>query len=184
MRAFIVWAGFVGGWLLVAGPVFQAAIDLSEQDIGQEDMRAVAARYTPPPPDSPWWWLFPPVGYVLHRRRSRRIRQGMLALWTPAQRRAWARLGNKATGWLMVAVAGLLLAFRETWQLVEHYHWPLLVFWLLAAGMTIVSAVYTALRMIMAARIGEIEGEGGGQGETRAAAGGARGPRAAGSLDR
>jgi hypothetical protein len=147
VEVFIVWAGFAGAWLLVAGPIFQAAIEFSEQDMEGGEFAALAAKYTPPPRYSGWWWVLPPVGYVLHRRWSRRAHREMLQLATPEQRRMFAQLGNKATGWTMVASAGILLALNETWGVKRHYHWPALAFWLLAVAMTVLSASYTAARM-------------------------------------
>ena len=42
--------GFVGGWLLVAGPVWQAAIELREEEIDQEAIEAVKSTIAVPPP--------------------------------------------------------------------------------------------------------------------------------------
>lgn len=159
MQIFILWCGFLGGWLLVAGPVFQAVIELSEQETKRETIASVTQRYTPPPRNSAWWWLLPPVGYLLHRGRARRRRQEILQLWTPQQLEAIARLSNKATGWAMVASAGVLLALRETWGLTEHYHWSPWRFWLLAAGMAVLSAAYTAVRMSWVGRVRDGAGQ-------------------------
>ena len=30
---FIAWSGFLSAWLLVAGPIYQAAIELEEEDV-------------------------------------------------------------------------------------------------------------------------------------------------------
>jgi len=147
VEVFIVWAGFAGAWLLVAGPIFQAAIEFSEQDMEGAGFTALAAKYTPPPRYRGWWWLLPPVGYLLHWRWSRRAHREMMQLATPEQRRMFAQLGNKATGWTMVALAGILLALNETWGVKRHYHWPVLAFWLLVLAMTALSAAYTGARM-------------------------------------
>ena len=42
--------GFVGGWLLVAGPVWQAALELAEEEIDQEAIEHVKQIVQPPPP--------------------------------------------------------------------------------------------------------------------------------------
>ncbi len=50
---------------------------------------------------------------------------------------------TKAIGWLLVGLGGLLLAVKETWELTEHYEWPVAVFWILVVVMAAMSAVYT-----------------------------------------
>ncbi len=57
------------------------------------------------------------------------------------------RFGNKATGWLFVALGAFFIAVKETWELPEIYHWPVIIFWLLIIVMLIVSAVNTIVRM-------------------------------------
>jgi hypothetical protein len=51
---------------------------------------------------------------------------------------------NKARGWLLVGLGGLLLAVNETWQLREHYEWPVAVFWVLVVGLATGCGLYTA----------------------------------------
>jgi hypothetical protein len=133
---FATWCGFVGAWLLVAGPVYQAALELREQDIAHEEMQAAVASVPQPPPLSPWWWLLPPVGYVLARRRSTRYREQMLNSLNPQQVEAMVQYINKATGWLLVGLGGSLIAIKETWELSERYEWSVGVF----AGLTVAAA--------------------------------------------
>jgi hypothetical protein len=144
MNTFILWCGFVGAWALFAGPVHQAALELGEEEFDRDQFRSISASYTPPPRVSPWWWLVPPIGYVLQHRRSDRVRREMMALLTPEQIAGYLSYTNKATGWVFVAVGGLLLATKETWELAEHYEWPVYVFWLGAVAMALVCALYTA----------------------------------------
>jgi hypothetical protein len=147
VEGFIAWCAFLGGWLLFAGPVYQAALELDEQHIDQEDVHAVAASVVQPPPVSAWWWLIPPVGYLLSRRRSDRYRKAVMAAMSTEQMKQFLAFVNKATGWLMVAGGALLIAAKETWILVDHYEWPVWVFWGLAVVMATLGALYTAARM-------------------------------------
>ena len=71
MAVFIAWSGFLGAWLLVAGPIYQAAIELEEEDVEREVIAEASANVEAPPRVSPWWRLLPPVAYLLHRRRGR-----------------------------------------------------------------------------------------------------------------
>jgi hypothetical protein len=66
----IFWCGYVGAWLLVAGPIYQAALELQEQDIERDRIQQVTAQVPAPAPVSAWWWLLPPVRYLLAQRRS------------------------------------------------------------------------------------------------------------------
>ena len=43
MDEVIMWASFAGGWLLVAGPLYQGSIELSELDFDREGMQGIKA---------------------------------------------------------------------------------------------------------------------------------------------
>lgn len=152
MDEVISWAQFAGTWLLVAGPLYQGAVELNELDVDREGIEGVKASALGTAPDhpSPWWWLLPPVMYLLHRRWARSFRQAALAQLTETQREQLTSFRSKATGWYTVASGGLLLAAGETWQVTEHYRWPVWVFWLLLVVMLALSLLNTAVRMISA----------------------------------
>ncbi len=86
MNQVMAWAGFLGAWLLVAGPLYQGALELRDEDIDHEGMEASIAGLPRPEPPSPWWWLLPPAVYVIRRRRGLAFREAALALLTRAQR--------------------------------------------------------------------------------------------------
>jgi hypothetical protein len=68
MNQAIAWAGFLGAWLLVAGPLYQGAIELREEDVDREGIQASTARI--PRPELPSRsWLLPPVMYLIRRQR-------------------------------------------------------------------------------------------------------------------
>ena len=147
MNQVIAWAGFLGAWLLVAGPLYQGALELREEEVDREGIEATTASIRRPDPPSPWWWLFPPVMYLIRRHRNNAFRMAAMAQLTQAQRDQFTSFINKATGWFTVAGGAALLAAGETWQLVEHYDWPVWLFWLLMIVMLGVSVLNTAARM-------------------------------------
>ena len=56
---------------------------------------------------------------------------------------------DKATGWMIVGAGAVLIAVKETWELVELFHWPTFLFWLLIvviAGGCIANAVVRTRR--------------------------------------
>jgi hypothetical protein len=144
MDAFIVWCGFVGGWLLFAGPVHQAALELHEQDLERERIATATASVAKPARVSTWWWLLPPVRYLLEWRLAREHRSAMLAALDARDLADLLQYLNKARGWLLVGLGGLLLAINETWELREHYEWPVAVFWVLAVGLGLGCGTFTA----------------------------------------
>ncbi len=148
MNQVIAWAGFLGAWLLVAGPLYQGALELREEDVDREGIEATTARIPRPDPPSPWWWLVPPVLYLIRRRRGSAFRRAALAQLTQAQRDQFTSFVNKATGWFTVALGAALLAAEQTWQAINRHHWPAWLFWLVIIVMLGASVLNTALRML------------------------------------
>ena len=144
----IVWAGFFGAWLLVAGPLYQGALELREEEVDREEIEATKTRVARPQPPSPWWWLFPPAMYLIRSRQSRRFRDDVIAQLSPLQREQFTRFMNKAAGWFTVAAGGTLLAADQTWRVVEQYGWPVWLFWIILAVMLGGCVVNMAVRMI------------------------------------
>ncbi len=87
--------------------------------------------------------------YVLSRQRSRKFREAMVASLSADEIARLLSYVNKATGWLLVAAGALFIAAKETGELVEHLHWPVLVFVVLVLGMAALATLYTAGRMGM-----------------------------------
>ena len=147
MNQVTAWAGFLGAWLLVAGPLYQGALELLEEDIDREGINASIARIPRPDPPSPWWWLLPPVMYLIRHYRSKAFREAALAQLTQAQRDQATSFLNKASGWFTVALGAALLATEQTWQVVARQHWSAWLFWILIIVMLGVSVLNTALRI-------------------------------------
>ena len=96
MDVFIHLAGFVGAWLLVAGPLLQGAIELRDEEMDREGFEKVKGDVEYPQPISRWWWLLaPPVGSGTANPerggRSRRPRPKSRASWRRrSSRRRWS----------------------------------------------------------------------------------------------
>jgi hypothetical protein len=151
MNVVIVWAEFLGAWLLVAGPLYQGSVELEELDMDREGIEGVKASAIQAARDqrpSAWWWLLPPVMYLLHRRWARAFRETSAAQLSDTQREQLTVFRSKATGWFTVAAGAALLAAGESWQVTGHYRWPLWVFWLLLVVMLAACVFYTAAQMI------------------------------------
>jgi hypothetical protein len=119
-----VWLPFVGTWLLVAGPLLQAVLEIREEGVSQESVHAATAGITPSPSPSGWWWLLPPVMIVKRRHRSRAFWQETFAALSPDQAVQLAGMRPRTYGWSLVALGAACLATDETWELTEHYDWP------------------------------------------------------------
>ena len=115
---------FAGTWLLFAGPIFQAALELSDQDLERDRIRATAEKVIINQHVSPWWWLVPPVKIVLENIQQRKWRREYFSLMLPKDREAFLNYSYTASGWLIVAAGALLLALNETWSLGEAFHLP------------------------------------------------------------
>jgi hypothetical protein len=130
----IAWATFAGAWLLVAGPLYQGSVELVELDFDRDGIQgkaaAVQAAQARP---SAWWWLLPHL--------------------TQTQRDQVTRFQSKSTGWFTVAAGAALLAMGETWQIIQHYRWPVWAFCLLVTVMLGSAALTTTILMIGDARM-------------------------------
>lgn len=128
------WLIFWGTWLLVAGPVYQGARELAEEDAGR---RANVPVYGLPwqPLPAGLWWLLPPVMVVLRFLRVVAYRRRFLAQLSPSQRVQREGFLQKAMGWFVVAAGASLLAISQTWELTEHMQWPGWVFVLVLIAM-------------------------------------------------
>jgi hypothetical protein len=154
MGEVIAWATFAGAWLLVAGPLYQGSAELAELDFDREGIQgAAAAVQTAQARPSAWSWLLPPAMYVLHRRWYRALRQAMLPQLSQIQREQVTRFQSKSTGWFTVAAGATLLAMGDTWQIIQHYRWPVWAFWLLLAVMLVAAVLTTTVLMIGDARM-------------------------------
>src|SRR6201996_4270561 len=99
MEQFILWCGLLGAWLLFAGPILQAALELREQELSRDEFESAHALVEREQPVSAWWWLLPPVYYWLNHRRSDRMNKAITKLLTPQQMFGLIDYVNKATGW-------------------------------------------------------------------------------------
>jgi hypothetical protein len=147
MHYFILISGFVGAWLLVAGPIYQAALELQEQEFDREGIEAATSTVKAPAAISPWWWLVPPIGYLKQRRQARAHREAVMQALGPTQLEQTIRFLDKARGWMIVAAGAFFIALKETWELVELLEWPTWSYWVAVVLLALVCVTYTALSM-------------------------------------
>jgi hypothetical protein len=143
----IEWCGFLGAWLLVAGPVYQASLELADEEFERSDMERALDTTPAPPAISRWWLLLPPVGYALHVRRRRRWRHTLIGVLTRSELERLLHFGETATAWLFVASGASLLAIKETWSLREAYEWPTAAFVAIVVVMVLACVANTFTRV-------------------------------------
>ena len=147
MDVFIHWAGFLGAWLLVAGPLLQGVIELRDEELDREGMAGFTGDADLPPRVSRWWWLLPPVAYYKNRKRRNGYRRRSLASLTVEQRAQFVGFSNKATGWFTVAGGAFLIALKETWELAEIYELPGWVYALAVVVLAVAAVANTVVRL-------------------------------------
>ncbi|MCW2842736.1 MAG: hypothetical protein JWN22_652 [Nocardioides sp.] len=146
MHEAILWCGFLGAWLLVAGPLYQAVLELEAEELQVDRIRALGETVPAPPEISAGWWLVPPVRWLLVRRRRERHQQEILNQMSDDDFDAMTGFVNKAVGWLLVGAGGFLIATKETWELVVGLAWAHVAFWLLMVLMFALSIGHIAAR--------------------------------------
>jgi hypothetical protein len=149
MEIVIISLGSLGAWLLFAGPIYQAAIELSEQTSVREQFEEVSKAVAQPERISAWWWMLPPVAYLLHQRQQKDYQKRVMAEFTDQQRVEVLGFMSKATGWIIVAAGAFLIALKETWELTQLLDWSFAVF----AGITVLAAILSVLHTVLRMRL-------------------------------
>lgn len=160
-------AAALGAWLLLTAAVYQASLELSDEQFDRDRVAQLADTVPVVPPLSPWWWLLPPVAYLLRRRRVKRQRGAILSVLNPDQLRVFVEFTNKARGWLLVAGGAALIALKETWELSELLEWSLWLLILVVIAAALTALGYTVVRTIASVRILHPDRAPKGRGESR-----------------
>jgi hypothetical protein len=147
MSDVIEWCGFLGAWLLVGGPVYQAAIELSDEEFQRTDMERALDTTPAPPRISRWWLLLPPAAYALNLRRRRAWHRALIGVLTRSELERLMHFSETATAWLFVAAGASLIAIKETWDLHAAYDWSTAAFIAIVVAMAIVCIANTILRV-------------------------------------
>jgi hypothetical protein len=127
--------------------VYQAAIELADEEFERTDLARALESTPTPPPVSPWWLLLPPVAVALHLQRRRQWRRALLGALTRLELERLMHFSETATAWLFVAAGAFLIAVKETWDLHEDYGWSTTAFVVIVLVMVIVCVGNTAIRM-------------------------------------
>lgn len=153
LETVIRWGAYVGGWLLVIGPLFQSRVELEAERSHLTEVRATIQSTAPPSRVSAWWWLLPPVALFLSRRRQATYVQTLRSVLTDAQMDSLERYFSVARGWMIVAAGAALIAFKETYELAHHQHWLPTGFWVLTAIGIVATAAFTSAGPARADRV-------------------------------
>lgn len=153
MELFVLWCGFIGAWLLFAGPILQAALELKEEDIQRARLHTAKQQVQIPRNVSNWWWLLPPVKFFLEQRQSRKFHAEYFKILAPEDLESLISFVNKARGWLLVASGALLIAIKETYELGEELEWPHWVFWTIIVVFILGSLLNTVRQMTVAKKL-------------------------------
>lgn len=147
MEFFTHWAGFLGAWLLVAGPLLQAAIELRDEELDREGFERVRDDVEPLRRISRWWWLLPPVAFYKTSKRNSEYRRKTMLVLSPEQRAQLLGFQNKATGWFTVAGGAFLIALKETGELLHLYELPDWLYWIVVVVLAILCVTNTVARL-------------------------------------
>ena len=135
---------FLGGWLIFAGSVYQASLELKDVEVDREGFEAISSSIPQPPKISPWWWLLPPVAYVKNRARNNEYREAVTSQLKPEQLQGWVDFTSKARGWMIVGFGAFLLALRETYELIVLLDWPVWTFYVISFVVLVLCVAFSA----------------------------------------
>lgn len=153
METLIAVCGFAGSWLLVAGPLYQAALELHEEKIENSHFFKSRKELPPQPHVSNWWWLLPPIKILLERRQTKLYREAFLHSLPNDQVDFMINFINKATAWTYVSGGGFLLACKETYEMLHVLEWHELLFWPIIIVLGLACLFNTAARISHSERL-------------------------------
>ena len=148
MEYLIVLVGFAGGWLLFAGPLLQAWLELREETFDRDELTHLSETIPRPERVSTWWWLLPPVAIYKSNRGQQAYRAAVTKLLSTEQREQMLSFNNKANAWFVVAGGAFLIAVKETWEAVEKFELWVGMFWVLIVLMPVICVVLLAMRTV------------------------------------
>lgn len=131
LETLIRWGVYLGGWLLVAGPLIQSRLELEAEGSELGGIRGKLRATAPPTRLSRWWWLLPPLALYLTRRRQAAYIGTLHGLLTDEELRKLGHFFAVARAWMLVAGGAALIALKETYELSHHQHWEPWGFWIL-----------------------------------------------------
>jgi hypothetical protein len=121
MATIILWIYAAGCWLIFAGSIYQAALDIKEQDIEFDRIRQVGRDIHKERNVSAWWWLFPPIKISKESKNHKEYERRYLKALSSEDTESMVNLRSKTTAWLYVGVGALLVSIEATWSVTEHY---------------------------------------------------------------
>jgi hypothetical protein len=133
--------------LLVAGPVYQAAIELADEEFERADVERALVKTSAPRRIPTWWLLLPPVALALHLRRGHSWRRALTGVLTRRELERLMHFAETATAWLFVAAGAFLIAVKETWDLREAYDWSTATFTAIVVVMVLACIGNTVIRV-------------------------------------
>jgi hypothetical protein len=142
----IAWCGFLGAWLLVAGPLDQAVREVEEVDFERDAITEAASQVEEPAQVSGWWLLLPPIWILLRRRRENEYRERVTEAMRDEDLAAFLTVRDILNAWFYIAAGAALIGINETWELHESYEWPEWVFWVLVVAMLLLCCAGTVAR--------------------------------------
>lgn len=146
METFMAWLVFLGAWLLFAGPIYQAVLELRDEDIEIDRIRAAKASVQKPENVSAWWWILPPLKIYKEFASRRAYQWRYVKTLTREDLESVVSFQSKAFAWSLVAVGGFFVACDETYNVVQQEGWSNLVLLLMIIGMLVLSILNLILQ--------------------------------------
>jgi hypothetical protein len=139
--------GLVGAWLLLAGSIYQAVLELRAHELAVERLQELGAL-AQTKQVSGWWWLVPPVKVYLERRRAMAQKEVYFNALSVEEFEGLVSFLNKSAGWLCVALGGVMIAIKETHQFCRDHHIGEILFALIAITLAGLCILFARVRVI------------------------------------
>ncbi len=153
MEVVMSWLEFIGAWLLFAGPIYQAALELQDEDIEIDRIRLAGAKIKKAAQVSLWWWLLPPAKIYMERKRSHKYWARYIKTLPNNEVEALVSYRSKANAWLFITVGGFCIAISQSYGLAKENDWNNYILAALIVVMFVLSILNLITRLRRAKRI-------------------------------
>lgn len=158
MDEFIVFIAMLGSWLLFAGPVYQAYIELHDAELKFVEIRKnlyETSKQVKQEKISKWFWILPPLAVIITYIKTQNYRDEVIRHLDRENFELLQKFSEKARGWVVIGWGAFFIAVKETYEFVKELDLSYPIFFTLVIGFALSSFAYTLINTFRVKKFNE-----------------------------